>query len=286
MTAPNTTPAERTFTGQSPITVADYATARHTTKARKLRDVATAYDSFRREYTVVTDAVSRGMVEVFPTRPAPVHVPLHYMSIPERMPWRLEIDWSRYIADLKTADREWLLLVDRIMKDLYREGSDQYTEPTPRALKLAGTRPQDWRVVAFAAKGDPWALGFQEERTKRIRKILGDAPWLPAQTSSEADGDYGLEEDLADTLRDGDDPLVPIGFTDEIGAPARRAAAPKPRTVVGPPPLADDDDELSLDDAEGITEDDVRNALGDDDSEPLVDTTRATATAAKARPRG
>ena len=273
MTAPATD--SRQYTGQSPISAADLSIARHSTRAKKFRDTVVVHDSFRREYTATLDAGTRGIVEIFPTVPAPVNVPLQYVSIPERMPWRLEIDWARYVGDLKRAEREWLMLVDRIMKDLYRESADKHDKPTDRALKMAGTRPQDWRVVAMAAKGDPWALGLQEERTRRIVAVIGAAPWMPAQQPLAVGDDFGLDEEFGDLMADPSEPLVAAGYTDEVAGPVRRTA-PAVRRVVGPPALPGDDEEFDLD-GEGIGEDDVRAALADDDdAEPLVDVARVS----------
>ncbi|MCC7053984.1 MAG: hypothetical protein IT355_12040 [Gemmatimonadaceae bacterium] len=271
-------PAEKTFTGQQPISASDLQTTRMSTKVKQFRETVLVFDEFRREWTVILDTVSKGIVDVVSSVPAPVSVPIQYMSIPRLTPWRLVIDWRRYVGELRRAMLEWERRVLEHMKALYKEQADGMA-PTSTALALAGMPPQDWRIAAFAAKGDPWALGLQPQRTQRVVAILGTEPWVKPTGRPIDDDNFGLDEALSGTFQRGRSDLVPSGFADEaerrprVSVPRRAAAASK--TAVLQPVAAPVAETATLDlaefedDDEGIDEETVRRAAadlaGDDD---------------------
>lgn len=271
-----TTASERT--GFQSITFANLQASRTSERVKETRETSTVHDEFRREYTVTIDTNVRksvGIVAVFPTVPAPVDVPVRYCRIDPRKKWRLLIDWDAYIRDLQQAKDEWTERVDAIMKDLFKDtGTAIPDTPTPRALKLAGDPPQDWRVVALAKLGDPWALGFRSQRTPAITRILGDNPFLPQQRATVARRSYDAE--LQQLLQDSDE-LVQASFEDErdlTPAVMRSAGVVEADT--------DDEDDLEDDDESGTV------LTGDDDvsDEALGDVVAPVEPAARARRRG
>lgn len=262
----------RTFNGQQPISADNLSTSRMSTKVKRFRDTQLAYDEFRREYSVIIDTASKGIVDIVPQFSAPVHVPLQYCTIPPRMAWRLDIDWKRYVADLKRGEAEWTARLAKIMKDLYREKAEGMP-PTDQALTLVGVKPQEWRIVALAAMGDAWALGFQTERTARVVKLIGAAPWVPKTGTTVEHDDvgnaFGLDDQMLDLLGDDGDTLVPRGYADERERVPRRM--PVATKVVAAPvaddePVDFDDDE----DDEELGEDAMARAAAELGDEPML----------------
>lgn len=252
-------------TGAQSITFANLQASRMSDRVKETRETSIVHDEFRREYTVTIDTNVRrtvGIVSLYPAQPAPVDIPVRYCRIDPRKKWRLLIDWDAYIRDLQQAKEEWEQRVDAIMRDLFKDtGTAVPDTPTPRALKLAGDPPQDWRVVALAKLGDPWALGFRAERTAAIRRVLGDQPFLPAQRAATArTASYDAE---MDALLTAGDEVVRASFEDERDqAPRRRTAAPTVAAVAAP---ALDDEEGSLGALEEDDEDEALVLTGDDD---------------------
>ena len=260
----------RTFNGQQPISGNDLSTTRMSTRIKQFRDNQVTFDEFGREYLAIIDTGSKGIVDLMPQFSAPVNVPLIYCSIPPRKGWRLEIDWRQYVSELKRGENDWKATLARIMKDLYREASDGMA-PTDRALTMVGVKPQDWRIVALAAMGDAWALGFQDARTARVVKLIGTAPWVPRTGSTDFDdqnNSYGLDLEMRELLGDDAETLVERGFQDERGRSSRRAPAIPKRVLEeadedeGAGDLLEDED-LELDD------DAMQRAAADLGDEPL-----------------
>jgi hypothetical protein len=132
-------------------------------------------DKFRRRYVCWLDRNNgdpTGMVErVFR---APVEVPDEFLAYPEDRPWRVDINFEAYARMLKKRLEEWEFKLQQIMLQLPGgRGRDGEGRPSEEAVKMAGVKPQDWRLVVLAAKGDPWCLGLTKKRTRAVIMILG-----------------------------------------------------------------------------------------------------------------
>ncbi len=141
------------------------------TRKVKWRYLSKKFDRFRREYIVWLDrnnSEPTGQVERHFS--APVVIPDEFLEFPVDKPWRVDLDLMAYARYLKSALQEWQVRYEEI------RGSLAKNVPDEKALKLAGEKPQDWRLVILMDRGDPWCLGFQDERTPAVVKIIGPAP--------------------------------------------------------------------------------------------------------------
>lgn len=138
------------------------------------------HDVFGREYTVWIDKDSEapvGLIERNFTEPKLCVVPQKFLTVPPQQSWRLVVDFSGYIDVLATAYAEWHANAKEWMTKLYRELGAQRAEAgdfSLDALELAGPRPQPWQLIELARRGDPWCLGFTEERTPAVVSLIGE----------------------------------------------------------------------------------------------------------------
>lgn len=143
------------------------------TRKVKWRYLSKKFDRFRREYIVWLDrnnSEPTGQVERHFS--APLTIPDEFLTFPNDKPWRVDLDLLAYARYLKASLQEWEVRYEEI------RGSLAKNVPDEKALKLAGEKPQDWRLVVLADRGDAWCLGFQAERTPAVVSIIGPAPTL------------------------------------------------------------------------------------------------------------
>jgi hypothetical protein len=146
----------------------------------KWRILSKKFDRFRdprtgqnRLYVVWLDRNNMeptGQIERAFTAPLECFIPDSYMSFPADKPWRVDLDLDGYARYLKKALMEWELRYKEI-RDTRPKGEDD-----ARIMELAGPKPQDWRLIVLMSRGDPWCLGFQNERTPAVESIIGKAP--------------------------------------------------------------------------------------------------------------
>lgn len=211
-----------------------------TRKPRKFRRAQINKDKWGRKYFLWIDLISGDPTgPIDPQFTAPVMLPPHCLSVPEGRPRSIKLHYRRYIQELRQAEREWEMNLARICEQLYGEKAN-VARPTRRALKLAGPKPQDWRLVYLAAKGDPWALGFQQEPTEEAKRILGERAArdreledvlndpalreIDAELRAEEGDDLEEEDHGTDSLDDGDLPDLDDELEGDPDAPATASA--------------------------------------------------------------
>lgn len=242
-------------------------------------------DKFRRRYVCWLDRNNgdpTGMVErVFR---APVDVPDEYLSYPEDRPWRVDINFEGYARMLKKAGEEWDRKLEQVMMEMPGgRGTTDKGAPSQHALKYVGPKPQDWRLVVLAAKGDPWALGLTKKRTKAVIMILGTESEQQrrereAQKRGAISADLSLGKELDKAADEGS--VGTGGFEDEedddLPPQVRhllRRQAKLEKEAAQSVEIRDDDDpetdvldgtDLDDEDLEGLDEDDVDLELDPD----------------------
>lgn len=101
---------------------------------------------------------------------APIDIPDEYFEFPAKKPWRLELKLEDYARYLKGKLQEWEQIYKAIRDKRPKQEDDKV------ALELAGPKPQDWRLIVLMMRGDPWCLGFTDQRTPAVVAIIGPAP--------------------------------------------------------------------------------------------------------------
>lgn len=249
-------------------------------------------DKFRRRYVCWLDRNNgdpTGMIErVFR---APVEVPDEYLSYPEDRPWRVDINFEAYARMLKKRLEEWQFKLEQIMLQLPGgRGRDAKGNPSEEAIKMAGVKPQDWRLVVLAAKGDPWCLGLTKKRTRAVIMILGkESEEQRRQREAERRGaiasDLSLGEELDEAANEGS--IGAGGFEDEeddelpaaVKKILKRQAKLEREAAQSVEVTADDEEtddildgtDLDDDDLEGLEEEDEIDLSLDPDLERAMD---------------
>lgn len=200
------------------VTMAQLREARLSTKKKKWKTLRKPTDQYGRGYIVWTDTENGDATSAIERQfTAPVDLPDRFMRIDPDRPWRMNLDFVPYIKECRVALAEWEHLAKTLMQKLYGEKAG--TELTPEVLRLAGHRPQDWRVVELARRGDPWCLGITKTRTAPVKHFIGDNDFIPRQLGAGLDGFNGDDFDLGDEFERQFGKLLgknkPVGFQED-----------------------------------------------------------------------
>lgn len=267
------------------ITRANLRIALSSRRPRKRRDVIRPRDKFGRHYTAYIGRDSGDLEgQIFREFDAPVVVPDHFHRVPADERWKMEINWGAYVAELKQGAAEWEALVKFHMKRLFGQlGAAQAArgEYHPDAIELVGRKPQDWRLVALAARGDKWCLGLQAEPTAAVRSLaptpLELAEWAERTAIQKGrarpviDAAFRLDPELERLLEESE--RAEQGFESDKAINATRAQrrmTPEETAPVVEPEPGDEDE-----DGDEDYETHLGDVLGDDGEE---DDTRLSGT--------
>ena len=145
---------------------------------------------------------------------APVMPPSQYLDLPGDGELRINVNYDRWMADLKEAHKDWENNLRTIARGLYGDKmGEQLLHPSPALLAEVGPKPYPLEPVLACKQGNRWALGFSPDDARGVGQYLAKFTPEPEPDFSDAEVDkWGeLEEDV--------DPYATGGKKVPVGTP-------------------------------------------------------------------
>jgi hypothetical protein len=173
-------------------------------QAKQRRTGTIFRDQHNRRYHAVIELKTghpTGMIE--PQFQAPLMPEQKYLKVgtnPER-PYDLRIDYEAWLADLRTAHREYETQARQLARKMYREKYNAQDFLTEEVLDVIGPPPQHVEVVLAARQGNKYVLGLTDRVDIRLAAMLEeDKPRFADIRTMEDEGDFS---DVVEALDEG-----------------------------------------------------------------------------------
>jgi hypothetical protein len=137
-------------------------------------------DRHKRAYHVIESTQKGGgPIAIYPLFRAPLVPPPDCQTIDPKRPWRVDIDYRKWMARVM-ADTADTRALRRMVKSRTPRGEDLETTlaekvgPDPGEYRSIAGYSSNVELIALAYHGDPWCLGKQKERTAKVISVIGD----------------------------------------------------------------------------------------------------------------